>query len=162
MNAVITKHKPDVISFNKVKNDGSVQIFTKNTLKMNLMLLPSMKDKIFKTSLLKDNNIYLDETAYLPLVFIYKILNAYKKWIIFDGVIAEFHQIKFYTYNLYDIFEQNDYLINNYRETKFWKSISDFIEFCMIIYIIDIFIPRIFNTYTDKSIRKQAIYKSQA
>jgi hypothetical protein len=79
MNAVISKHKPDVISFNKVKDDGSVQIFTKNNQKMNLMLLPSMKDKIFKTSLLNDNNIYLDENAYFPLVFMYKTLNAYKK-----------------------------------------------------------------------------------
>jgi hypothetical protein len=91
----------------------------------------------------------------------YKTLNAYKKWAIFDGVIAEFYQIKSYTYNLYDIFEQNDYLISNYKNTKFWKSNEDFIEFCMIIYIINIFIPRIFNTYTDKSIRKQAIYKSK-
>jgi hypothetical protein len=99
----------------------------------------------------------LNEQLYSPLIFMYQTLNLFKKWIIVDFQHASYEKNKIYTYNFYDIFKQNDNLIDEYSQTKFWHSHNDLIEYFMINYIILIFLIRIFHAYSQKSIKQNAL-----
>ncbi|MDR0825738.1 MAG: hypothetical protein LBM72_00555, partial [Mycoplasmataceae bacterium] len=98
---------------------------------------------------------------YSQLVFIYKVLIHFKKWAVYDSDLITFERSTGFTYNLYDIFQQNQYLIETYSRTKFWKSHQQFIEFLMIMFILTIFLPRIFIQYNSKEINHIAVEKAR-
>jgi hypothetical protein len=112
--------------------------------------------------LLHEHNLLLNEQIYAPLLFIYQVLTQFKKWIIVDFKHAEYERSKTYTYNFYDIFDQNDELISKYSKTKFWSANIDLIEYLMIIYVIYVFVIRIFRTYSEKSVKQNALLRAKS
>jgi hypothetical protein len=111
---------------------------------------------------LKKHNIVLNEQIYAPLIFIYQTLISFKKWIIVDSHHAEYERNKSYTYNFYDIFEQNDDLISEYSKTKFWNTNLDLIEYLITVYVIYVFVIRIFHTYSQRTIQQNAVVKAKS
>jgi hypothetical protein len=111
---------------------------------------------------LREHKIVLNEHIYAPFTFIYQNLVQAQKWIIVDYDHALYEKNKIYTYNFYDIFEQNDALIAEYSKTKFWNANLDLIEYFMIVYVIYIFLIRIFHTYPNKTVQQNAIAKTKS
>ncbi|OAV63546.1 putative glycosyl transferase [Bacteroidales bacterium Barb6] len=161
--AVKTHPKTDIISFaGNQKNDGKISAFKNITPELQAIMTHSMKKKVFSITLLKNNNIRLNEDKYFPLVFIYEAMAKARKWVFIDKQLVSFESNRTYTYNLYDIFEMNDYLINKYQKTMFWKQNKDLIELWMIMFVIQVFIPRIFVSYKSNIARKAALIKAKS
>lgn len=153
---VITENaNAEVISFSHVIKSKSSLISSFSSLNSDLKfnINPSLRDKVFSRVFLKKNNILLNEQGYFPLEFIYKVMLNFKHWVLINAEIVKYFSNNVFTYNLYDIFQMNNLLINNYSRTTFWKQNKDLIEFLMILYVTRIFLPRIFLIHKDKHIR---------
>ncbi len=155
MNSVIKEaDSPDFIVLTNSKKQKDI-VKTYKCVNKNLfkVLKPSIKDKIFNVNFLKKNKIYFENFQYYPIIYLYKCLNVMKNIISVDAHLVNFSTNRKYTYNLYDTFEQSDYLINhksdfNFLKTKENKDLYDF----MIIYsIIYTFLYKIDYTYWSKT-----------
>jgi hypothetical protein len=94
------------------------------------------------------------------LLLIYTVLEKFHEWTIVDYKGVQYSRNKIYTYNFYDIFEQNDYLIAHYGNTKFWSANSNLIEYLMIMYVFYVFLIRMFHVYSQRDVRQNAVEKT--
>lgn len=156
--AINGNDKLDVISFTHViKKSFSNKLFTTLNSDLKYSVNPSIRDKVFSREFLINNNIYLNENGYFPLIFLYDVMRHFKNWLLINGNIVQYVYNNNFTYNLYDIFQMNDLLIKNHSKTAFWKNNKDLIEFLMILYVTRIFLSRIFLSYKDKHTRKGSL-----
>lgn len=155
MNLVIEKSEsPDfIVLTNSGKEKNSIKTY--KTVNKNLfkILKPSIKDKVFKTSFLKKNKIYFENFQYYPILYLYKCLNVMESVVCVDDHLVDFSPNRKYTYNLYDTFEQSDYLMAHKSEFNFLKTKEnkDLYEFMIIYSIIYTFLYKIDHTYWSKT-----------
>ncbi len=160
-----TKNVDFIILSESKKQKSLVEL---NAVDKNLFsyLKPSIKDKIFNATFLKNNQICFENFQYYPLVYLYKCLNKVKKVVCYSDDLVKFISNATYSYNLYDTFEQADILMKNkdsysFTKTKENKDIYDF----MIVYSICYsFMFKIYKTYwnttslTSRKIIRRAIH----
>lgn len=140
-------NNPDVISFSNEKiGDNVFESFEKFNKDFFQIVNQNFKNKIFSTSFLRENDIHLADYKYLPLVFLVKVFEKFKKWVSIDKNIASFVYSMSFTYNLYDFLEQAEYLLENETESSFWKTNKDQMEYIIIRSLIFVFLMRIFKT----------------
>jgi glycosyltransferase involved in cell wall biosynthesis len=80
INKIINNNNVDVISITHAydKKKPSITTFTSLNGDLRYSINPSIRDKIFSRSFLNNNNIWLDEEGYFPLMFLYKVLSSFK------------------------------------------------------------------------------------
>ena len=143
---------PDLIVINaRNKKDSTSVIKSYKTIDKDLfkVLKPTIKDKIVNTDFLRKNKIAFENFQYYPVMYIYKILNKLTSCISVHEKLAQFADNKKYSYNLYDTFEQADYLLKNIDRCNFLttQENKDIYEFVIIYSILYSFMYKIDQTY---------------
>lgn len=155
MNLIIKESdSPDFIILNNTgKDKNSLKIYKSINKNLFKILKPSIKDKVFCTSFLKKNKINFENFQYYPILYLYKCLNVMKSVACVDDHLVNFSTNRKYTYNLYDTFEQADYLINHKSDFNFLKTPENknLYEFMIIYSIIYTFLYKIDTAYWSKT-----------
>ncbi|MDR0545719.1 MAG: glycosyltransferase family 2 protein [Mycoplasmataceae bacterium] len=154
---LINNPKTNVLLFGQTKLiKDEVSIFHTISGPLNYCVPNSTRSFVISIPYLKNKNITYNTSTYFYLVFIYECLANTTDILYINRKLASFKKSNYYTYNLYDVFEQNNYLIKTYGKTSFFTSHKAFIEALMIASVLKNFLMRIFQTYNIWSVRGSA------
>ena len=151
IDSILNEHSNSnmIILKNSGKENKTPKIYKTVNKELFKILKPSIKDKIFNVDFLRKNNIHFTNFQYYPIIYLYECLNNISNVISIDKKIVNFFQNRKYTYNLYDTFEQSDYLMENKSKFNFLetKENKDLYEFMIIYSIIYTFLYKIDSSY---------------
>lgn len=149
--------KIDVLLFGKHKMlKETITTYKTITGPLNYCVTNSTRSMVISSNYLQKNDITYNVSAYYFLVYIYRCLSNTENIVYVNSDLATFKKNLNYTYNFYDVFEQNNYLIETYSKTQFYISHRQFIEAMMIASVMKNFLYRMFQTYTMQDVRSSA------
>ncbi len=149
---LIEKNKGcDFIILNNRENKISTKTFNKVGLDLFSVLTPSIKNKIYNIKFLRKNKIHFELFKYYPLTHLLKCVDCMKQAVWYNNPnLVTFADNKKFSYNLYNIFEQSTYLIENKDNFNFLKNNKDnnnYFEYMIIYSILYSFLYKIHQSY---------------
>lgn len=155
----IVAFSPDLLIIQPTNNDQKLEYTISHNIDRSLMnnFIPSIKDKIFSMSILKKHKINFTINMHAPLFFLLSYLQHVNRTTIVHLSIISKLRNTYYSYNLYDVFDQNILILSNLAKNSVWVKNKDFFEFVLIYSLIHLFLPRIFTIYNDSSVRGAAL-----
>ncbi len=141
----------DLIVIDNKQSKVITKTFNKIGIDLFSVLTPSIKNKIYNVEFLRKNKIYFELFKYYPLMHLLKCLDCMKKAVFYNNPkLVTFANNKKYSYNLYNIFEQSTYLIENKDKFNFLKNNKDnniCFEYMIIYSILYSFLYKIHQSY---------------
>lgn len=161
----ILKDKPqtDILSFwtNSFDSKKTNELFAlkKSDNFIYQVLLHGLKNKIFRIDFLKENKLNLIPYRHLVLIFNLHVLSLFKHWEFYNKQIISFKRNKTYSYNLCDLLDESESLLDHIKTKQAENLNKEAIEYFAIRNVIYLFVTRMFTAYDDNSIRQSALVR---